>query len=72
MLPKIGQSALPLPHFPTRHQAFIFRASEYVSAEKFSKILHTTVENVIDADNEMGVSHRAVMTSGCKMKACVI
>ena len=59
MLPKIGQAALPLPHFPTRHQAFIFRASEYVSAERMAKILHTTAQNVIDAADEMGVPYRA-------------
>jgi len=58
-LPKIGKAALTFPHFPTRHQAFIFRASEYVSAERIAKILRTTVENVIDAANEMGVPYRA-------------
>ena len=59
MLPKIGQAALPLPHFPTRHQAFIFRASEYISAERLSKILRTTPQNVIEAADEMGVPYRA-------------
>ncbi len=59
ILPKIGQSALPLPHFPTRHQAFIFRASEYISAERMAKILRTTPQNVIDAADEMGVPYRA-------------
>lgn len=59
MLPKIGQAALPFDHFPTRHQAFIFRAAEYISAERMAKILHTSVQNVIDATDEMGVPYRA-------------
>lgn len=59
MLPKIGQAALPLLHFPTRHQAFIFRATEYLSTEKIAKLLRTSVQNVIDAANEMGVPYRA-------------
>ena len=59
MLPKIGMAALPLSHFPTRHQAFIFRASEYISAERIAKILHTTPQNVIEAADEMGVPYRS-------------
>ena len=59
MLPKIGTAALPLSHFPTRHQAFIFRASEYISAERIAKILHTTSQNVIEAADEMGVPYRS-------------
>lgn len=59
MLPKIGRAPIALPHFPTRHQAFIFRASEYISAEKIAKILRTTVQNVTDAADEMGVPYRA-------------
>ena len=58
-LPKIGRAALPLSHFPTRHQAFIFRASEYISAERIAKILRTTPQNVIEAADEMGVPYRA-------------
>ena len=59
ILPKIGQSALPLAHFPTRQQAFIFRAIEYISAERIAKILRTSTQNVIDAADEMGVPYRA-------------
>ena len=54
-LPALGQNALPTPHFPTRHQAFIFRAWEYVPAERIAKILGTTEENVIRAAEEMGL-----------------
>ncbi len=54
-LPALGQNALETPHFPTRHQAFIFRAWEYVPAEKIAKILGTTEENVIRAAEEMGL-----------------
>ena len=59
MLPKIGKAALPLPHFPTRHQAFIFRAAEYISTEKIAKILHTSEQNVNDAANS-GIVARLV------------
>lgn len=44
-----------LPHFPTRHQAFIFRAYEYVAPEKIAGILKTTVENVRRAASDMGL-----------------
>ena len=54
-LPKLGQNALETPHFPTRHQAFIFRAWEYVPADKIAKILGTTEGNVIRAAKEMGL-----------------
>ena len=58
-LPALGQNALPMPHFPTRHQAFIFRAWEYVPAERIAKILGTTEENVIRAAEEMGLPNYA-------------
>ena len=58
-LPALGQNALPTPHFPTRHQAFIFRAWEYVPAERIAKILGTTEENVIRAAEEMGLPNYA-------------
>ena len=54
-LPKEGKAALSLPHFPTKAQAFIFRAYEYVPANKIAKILGTTEENVIRAAQDMGL-----------------
>ncbi len=33
-LPKTDKPAINFTHFPTKHQAFIFRAYEYVPAEK--------------------------------------
>ena len=54
-LPKLGRDAIPLAHFPTKHQAFIFRASEYVPYSKMASILGTTEENVISAAREMGL-----------------
>lgn len=54
-LPKIGKEAIPMPHFPTIHQAFIFRAYEYVSPERIAKILKTDVENVRQCAKEMGL-----------------
>ena len=54
-LPKPGKNAIELPHFPTKHQAFIFRAYEYVPASKIAEILGTTEENVIRAARDMGL-----------------
>ena len=49
------RDAVKLTHFPTRHQAFIFRAYEYVPVEKIAKILKTTVTNVRQAAHDMGL-----------------
>ncbi len=38
-LPVIGKEPIELPHFPTRWQAFLFRAYEYVPAAKIAEIL---------------------------------
>ena len=54
-LPKLGKKSLDLPHFPTRMQAFIFRAFEYVPPKKIAEILKTTEENVIKAARDMGL-----------------
>ena len=54
-LPAMGQEAIALPHFPTKHQAFIFRACEYVPIEKIAKILHASVHNVKQAAADMGL-----------------
>ena len=54
-LPKEGKAALSLPHFPTKAQAFIFRAYEYIPANKIAEILGTTEENVIRAAQDMGL-----------------
>ena len=58
-LPKIKKEAIELSHFPTKHQAFIFRAYEYVTAEKIAKVLNTTVENVRRAARDMGLPEYA-------------
>lgn len=54
-LPKIGKEAVQLDHFPTRHQAFIFRAYEFISPKKIAEILKTTEENIRRAAEEMGL-----------------
>ena len=54
-LPQLGKDAIPLPHFPTKHQAFIFRAYEYISPLKIAKILGTTENNVRQAAQDMGL-----------------
>lgn len=55
-LPRIDKEPVPLPHFPTRHQAFLFRAYEYVPVSKIAQILGTSEENVRRAAAEMGLS----------------
>ncbi len=54
-LPKLGKKAIEFTHFPTKHQAFIFRAYEYVTPEKIAKILNTTVQNVKQTAADMGL-----------------
>ena len=55
-LPQLGKDAISLSHFPTRHQAFIFRAYEYVPPSKIAQILGTTEENVRQAAQDMGLT----------------
>ncbi len=54
-LPKLGKAPVALPHFPTRHQAFIFRAYEYVPPAMIARILGTTEEVVNQAAADMGL-----------------
>ena len=54
-LPNVGEKAIELTHFPTKHQAFIFRAYEYIPATKIAKILGTTEENIHLAAADMGL-----------------
>ncbi len=54
-LPPVGKLPIPTPHLPTAHQAFIFRAYEYVTPAKIAAILKTTEENVIRAAEDMGL-----------------
>lgn len=54
-LPPLGKEALPLSHFPTAHQAFIFRAYEYLPAERIARVLGTDVQSVHRAAAEMGL-----------------
>lgn len=54
-LPKTDKPAINFTHFPTKHQAFIFRAYEYVPAERIAEVLETSVENVRRCASEMGL-----------------
>ena len=54
-LPCVGKRAIELSHFPSKHQAFIFRASEYFSFRKIAEVLRTTEENVRCAAFDMGL-----------------
>ena len=54
-LPKVGTAAIELSHFPTKHQAFIFRAYEYIPIDRIAKVLGTDVETVRHAAGEMGL-----------------
>ena len=55
-LPNVGKAPVALPHFPTKHQAFIFRAYEYVPPAMIAEILGTTEENVNQAASDMGLT----------------
>ena len=55
LLPIKENCELELPHFPTRMQAFVFRAWEMVSAKTLAKVLRTTEENVTELANDMGL-----------------
>lgn len=55
-LPKIGKPAIPFLHFPTKHQAFIFRAYEYVSPEAIAELIHATPDQIRAAALEMGLT----------------
>ncbi len=55
-LPPIGMNAIPLTHFPTRHQASIFRACEYVPVEKIAKILDADEAAIREAMSDMGLA----------------
>lgn len=54
-LPPVGKKAIELPHFPTKHQAFLFRAYEYVPVERIAQVLRTDIETVRHAAEEMGL-----------------
>ena len=54
-LPPVGNNAIDLLHFPTKHQAFIFRAYEYISPETIAKVLRTSLQNVRQAALDMGL-----------------
>ena len=56
-LPGPGKAPLTPVFFPTRHQAFIFRASEFVGFDRIADILSTTEENVRRCAAEMGIDH---------------
>ena len=56
-LPKLGKTAIPFPHFPTRQQAFIFRAFEFAKPERIAKTLGTSSENVLRAAADMGLKN---------------
>ncbi len=54
-LPSLGKDALELLHFPTRQQAFIFRAFEYIPPAKIAEVLGTTEETVLATAADMGL-----------------
>ena len=54
-LPELDKEAIPLSHFPTKHQAFIFRAYEYVPAQRIAEVLETTAGNVRRSAHDMGL-----------------
>ena len=55
ILPRTSNYPVALNHFPSRLQAFIFRAYEYVPVIKIAEILRTSEENIRVAAAEMGL-----------------
>ena len=55
-LPEMGAAAIPFPHFPTKQQAFIFRAFEFVKPERIARMLGTSLETVLRAAADMGLT----------------
>lgn len=51
--------ALPLPHFPTRHQAVIWRNWGLVSADRLAQVLGTTPANIALSASELGLGEAA-------------
>lgn len=56
-LPALGQDAIPLEHFPTRLQAFIFRAYEYIPVDRIAALLHTSAKNIRQIATDMGLQN---------------
>jgi len=54
-LPAIADHTLELAHFPTRHQAFLFRASEFLPISTMAQLLETDEVTVRNALQEMGL-----------------
>ena len=55
LVPVQDNCTLALPHFPTRMQAFIFRAWEMVDAKRIAKVLRTTEDVVTQLAFDMGL-----------------
>lgn len=49
------QPALPIPHFPTRFQAFIWRNWGLLPIEKLARVLRTSVQSVLSSALELGL-----------------
>ncbi len=54
-LPAMGKDAIPTSYFPTRHQAFVFRAAEFASFARIADVLQTSVQNVAECATQMGI-----------------
>ena len=54
-LPTIGKKPVPFPHFPTRQQAFLFRAAEFVSYRKIAEVVKTDEQTVRQAAAQVGL-----------------
>jgi hypothetical protein len=54
---------LPLPHFPDRLHAFIWRNWPLVSVERLASVLHTSAKNVSSVADALGLPKRPRITS---------
>lgn len=62
-LPEIRKNVkYETPHFPTPMQAFVFRVWEFVPCEKIAEVLETTVENVQEIAEGMGLKQQKYLS----------
>ena len=47
--------ALDFPHFPTRHQAVIWRNWELVTPNRLASVLETSMVNILDTASGLGL-----------------
>ena len=52
------QKPLPLPHFPTRFQAVVWRNWNLVPPERLAKVLRASTDQVFQTAEDLGLKYR--------------